>query len=196
MNRPITSSLTSNASKTSRPEAWIDRGAAHYAALLGIGVILAGIHQAWNLKLGLPGHYGLIWMAGIVASRHWSQATWAATLCAVGYIAGTAGFTGFAQHGLTQAPAYAISTIVLDGLWRVCGPRFARTPVAALAGGLAFLMKPLVMLALASFAGLTIGSLRHGNLFPLVTHFAFGLTGAVLGTLAWRAAHPDTAAAG
>lgn len=185
MNRPISSSLPSNASRISRPEVDL----AHYAALLGIGIVLAGVHQAWDLKLGLPGHYGLIWMAGIVASRHWSQASWAATICAAGYVAGTVGFTGFAAHGLTHAPAYAISTLVLDLIWRLSGTRFASVPVAALAGGIAFLMKPLCMMALVLVIGLEVGSLRHGNLFPLLTHFAFGLTGAVLGTLAWRAAH-------
>lgn len=191
MTRPISSSLPSSASRISKPDA----GLLHVAALLGIGVVLAGVHQAWDLKLGLPGHYGLIWMAGLMATRHWSGARWAAVLAACGYVVGTAAFTGFVPQGVSQAPAYAISALAVDLLWRAAGVHFTRTAVAAFVGGFAFLLKPLAMLGLALGVGLEIGALRHGQVFPLVTHFAFGLTGAVLGTLAWRAAQPTRAQA-
>jgi hypothetical protein len=189
MDQPTIVSRTSAASRPFAPEATLW----HYAALLGAGVVLAGIHEGWNLRLGLPGHFGLIWMTGLVCARHSSGVRHAALLTALGYAAGTAGFTNFSPHELAHAPGYAVCAWALDFAWRRWPSRLQRVAWAGLAGGLAFVLKPLVMLALAHGASLPMGALRFGALFPLLTHFSFGAVGAIIGTLAWRAAHPTPA---
>lgn len=183
MERSITSSLTSTVSSNSAP----DISFAHYALLLGIGVLLAGVHQGWDAPLSLPGHFGLMWMAGIMLTRQRSSATWAATVAALGYAGGTAAFAGFAHHGLIQAPLYALSTVVVDVAWRVDSRRSAHLCGAAVVGGLAFVLKPLALFAFAQGISLNLTTLRLGPVFPLLTHFSFGAVGAIIGTLLARA---------
>jgi len=190
MTQPTTSSLPSSASKPSV----LDHGLVHAALLVGIGVALAGVHQGWKLTLGLPGHYGLVWMAVVLWTRLWSRTPAAATAVALGYVGGILGFTGLGHHGLTTAPVYALCGLAVDGAWRALGTRLERPFIAGLVGGGAFMLKPLVMFAAAALLAVEVGSLRHGQVFPLLTHFGFGLTGAIIGCLAWRLAHSGDAA--
>lgn len=183
MERSITPSLTSTVSSNSAP----DISFAHYALLLGVGVLLAGLHQGWDAHLSLPGHFGLIWMAGIMLTRQHSSAKWAASVAALGYVGGTAAFAGLAHHGLLQAPLYALSTAVVDVAWRLDSRRSAHLCGAALLGGLAFVLKPLALFAFAHGISLNLTALRSGPVFPLLTHFVFGAVGAIIGTLLARA---------
>jgi len=179
MARSITSSLTSAASKPTVP----NLGLAHYATLIGIGALLALVHQAWDFHLKLPGHYGLVWMAGVMLARHWSPARWAATGTVLGYVGGTVLLTHGAHAGLTQAPIYALSTLVIDAVWLLGAARLRHVALAGLLGGVAFMLKPMAVYAFAHGFNLHFGSLRFGPLFPILTHFCFGAVGAVIGTL-------------
>ncbi len=179
MARSITSSLTSSASKPFAPS----RGLAHYAALLAIGALLALIHQAWDFHLKLPGHYGLVWMAGVMLTRHWSPTRWAATGTVIGYIGGTALLTHGAHAGLMQTPVYALCTLVVDTAWLLGASRLRQVALMGLLGGVAFMLKPIAVYALANGLDVHLGSLRFGALFPILTHFCFGAVGAVIGTL-------------
>ena len=178
MARSITSLLTSSVSSNSVPE----RGVAHYLALAGIGALLAVAHRAWDFHLGLPGHYGLVWMAGVMVARHWSPTRWAAINVAAGYVGGVALLAHGAGAGL-QAPVYALCALVVDLAWAGGLRRSRHLALLALAGGFAFMLKPLAVYALAHGIDLHLGKLRFGPAFPLLTHFAFGSVGAVLGTL-------------
>jgi hypothetical protein len=179
MAQSITSSPTNSASKPSAPSV----GLAHAAALLGIGALLALIHQAWDFHLKLPGHYGLVWMAGVMMTRHWSPARWAALGSACGYIGGTALLTHGAHAGLTQAPVYALCALVVDAAWMLGAAQLRRLAAAALLGGVAFMLKPITVYLLAHGLDLELGTLRFGAAFPIITHFCFGAVGAVIGTL-------------
>ncbi|MEQ8659291.1 MAG: hypothetical protein RLW62_00590, partial [Gammaproteobacteria bacterium] len=90
MNQPRTAASTSNASRPFVPE-----HGRHPALLLtGSGVLLAGFHQAFDLSLGLPGHFGVILLAVLVLARAGSTLRWAALLTTVGYLAGGAALAG------------------------------------------------------------------------------------------------------
>lgn len=182
MARPISAFPTSSASSTSAR----DGGLTHTLALIGIGALLAFAHRAWDPHLGMPGHFGLVWMAGIMLSRQWSGAGWAATLSACGYVGGTAALAGSAYHGLAQAPLYLLSTLVVDVAWRLRGGRLGGLLIAVLVGGLAFALKPLALILWATAAHTAPGALRFGALYPVVTHFCFGAVGAVIGTVLGR----------
>lgn len=183
MDRLITPSQISSVSSNSAP----DTGFAHYALLLSVGVLLAGLHQGWDLHLGLPGHFGLIWMAGIMLTRQKSAVTWAASVAALGYAGGTAAFAGLAHHGLLQAPLYVLSTFVVDLAWGLDNRRCAKLFAAALLGGVAFMLKPLLLFAVAHGLSINFTAVRSGLVFPLLTHFSFGAVGAIIGTLLARA---------
>lgn len=125
-------------------------------------------------------------MAGLAWARLGSPLRWAAVVAALGYAGGGAAFSGLEQHTLLQAPLYGLTALALDLAWRLAGARLERVPVAALAGGAAFALKALAVVVLAATVGIEAGALRHGTWFPVLTHFCFGLTGAVIGTLAFR----------
>ena len=183
MNRSITPSLTSSVSSTTVPELSF----AHYAQLMGVGVLLAGLHQGWDLHLGLPGHFGLMWMAGIMLARQKSPVTWAASVAALGYAGGTAAFAGLAHHGLLQAPLYVLSSIVVDLAWRLDNRRCTHLLGAALVGGVAFMLKALVLFAFAHGISSNFSAVRAGPGFALLSHFSFAAVGAIIGTLLARA---------
>jgi len=182
MNLPIINASKSSASKTSV----LERPLTQFLILCGVGIALGGIHQAWDFKLGLPGHFGLIWMAGLVCARAGSNLRFAAVATAAAYAGSMAAFTGGSVHTIGHAPAYLAAAIVLDAAWRLSPVLVRRPAFAGILGGIAFGLKPLVFAALAAIIDLKAGSLRNGLGFPLLTHFCFGATGAVLGALLWQ----------
>ena len=111
----------------------------------------------------------------------------AATIAALGYVGGTAAFSGLAQHGLLQAPLYALSTLAVDLAWRADSARARHLFGAALLGGVAFMLKPLALYAYSQGVTFELTALRAGLMLPLLTHFSFGAVGAVIGTLLARA---------
>lgn len=179
MAQSISSSPTNSASRPSAPSVNLT----HVAALVGIGALLALIHQAWDFHLKLPGHYGLVWMAGVMMTRHWSPARWAALGTACGYVGGTALLTHGAHAGLTQAPVYALCALVVDAAWLLGAARMRRVALVALLGGVAFMLKPVTVYLLAHGLSVQLGALPFGPAFPIMTHFCFGAVGAVIGTL-------------
>ena len=185
MNTPTTNASTSSASRLSV----LDQPLHQVLLLLATGVLLAGFHQAWDFALGLPGHFGLVWMAGIVLARAGSRVRFAACCAALGYAGGDVAFSGAAaMHALGQAPGYALGALMIDLAWQTRTSLVTRPAFAGLVGGLAFACKPLMMVALVALFEIKAGSLRHGLGFPLLTHFCFGATGAVIGALLWQSA--------
>ncbi len=61
---------------------------------------------------------------------------------------------------LRAAPLYALSTLVVEMVWRLDSRRAAHLFGAALLGGLAFMLKPLVLLVFAQGLSLKLGALR------------------------------------
>jgi len=160
-------------------------------ALFAAGLVLAGCHEAFDLSLGLPGHFGLIWMAGLMLARGSSTLSFAATTTAFGYAAGGAGFDGFGaaawHHAATHAPAYLVPALIVDAAARASrGHLVSRTSLAGVAGGVAFAVKPAVLALLVAVFELKAGSLRHGLAFPMLTHLCFGAVGAVIGSVLYR----------
>jgi len=184
MNLPHIVASTSSASRPSVPEA----GHAHTLLLAGSGVLLAGFHQAFDLSLGLPGHFGVILMAVLVMARAGSPLPTAAMVTTLGYLAGTAVFAGLGGHKLLNLPAYLLCAAALDAAFRL-SPALVRSPVpAALVGAGAFALKPLLVALLAAGFAFEVGALRHGAVVPLFSHAAFGGVGAAIGALLWAGA--------
>lgn len=142
------------------------------------------LHDTFNLPLKMPGHHGLETMFLLVIGRLSCSNPWSATIVALSAVT-TAGFTspGMGLHGglLLLAPG-----LVLDLAVRTVPNWRAQLFVLPLLGAVAFAMKPLIRLALNKTAGIHFGSIENGVLFPLSTHFLFGLTGALVAVVVWR----------
>lgn len=189
MNLPIINASKSTGSKTSV----LDRPQNQFLILCGTGVALGGIHQVWDFALGLPGHFGLIWMAALVCARAGSPLRFAAAITALAYSTSMTAFAGGSLHSLGHAPAYLAAALVLDCAWQLSREFVRRPALAGITGGISFALKPLVMVLLVSFLDIKAGSLRAGLGFPLLTHFCFGATGAVIGALLWQSARSGKA---
>src|SRR5690606_11684635 len=89
-------------------------------------------------------------------------------------------------HGLKHVPTYALTAILVDVALGMPGARRRGWWAAALAGGAAHVAKPLFFLGIAFVTDMTFGFMRHGTIFPLVTHFSFCAVGAVCGAVLAR----------
>ncbi|MCB1749875.1 MAG: hypothetical protein H6977_14805 [Gammaproteobacteria bacterium] len=182
MNTLITPASTSSVSRPFVPERAFGRG----LALLGAGLMLAVFHRALDLSLGLPGHFGVFWMAALVLARSASPLPAAALVTALGYLCGGAVLGAHATHGMVNAPGYLAAALCLDGAWWLAPALLAHPFSAALIGAVAFALKPaLLAVAVAAFE-LKGGALRHGLGVVVLAHACFGGVGAVIGALLWQ----------
>lgn len=160
---------------------------------IAAGLLLAGCHERFDLSVGLPGHFGIIWMAGVMFVRLSSPLAFTAALTTLGYAAGGTGLDLVGGrgpwHAVTHLPVYLVPALIVDFAARPFSvdPQDHLRPMpawrAALVGGVAFASKPLALAAGVTAFGMTAGALRHGIAFPVLTHFAFGAIGAVIGCL-------------
>ncbi len=154
------------------------------AFLIGLGAMTVLLHDSFNLALKMPGHHGLETMFLLVIGRLSCANPWSATIVALSAVT-TAGFMspGMGIHGgvLLLAPG-----LVLDLAVRVMPNWRAQMFVLPLLAATAFAMKPLIRLLFSKTMGLQYGSIQNGVMYPLSTHFLFGLTGAVIAVLVWR----------
>ena len=181
MKAPTMSVSTNPVSRPFAPE----RHGATPALLFGAGALLAFMHQAFDLSIGVPGHFGIVWMAVMVLARCGSTLPHAALAAACGY-AGTTTVIGPAHAGLfTHMAAYGVVAVILDYAWRAAPSLLQRPFWAAVTGGAAFAVKPLLLIGIALVVDVPYGALRHGALPTLFAHSCFGATGAALGAMLW-----------
>ncbi len=153
-------------------------------SLVTLGVIGAMLHQHLRLGLNLPGHHGLEWMALLLLGRCQSQHRWAATMVAVGAITTSLGQNALFASVLSLKAIifYALNGLLLDTLFRIAPRNLPLAFKAVLLGGLTYMIKPLLLIPVVALFELKIGSfVKHGYLFPLMTHFVFGTIGALCG---------------
>lgn len=154
------------------------------AFLIMLGAMTVLLHDSFNLPLKMPGHHGLETMFLLVIGRLSCTNPWSATIAALSAVA-TAGFTspGMGIHGglLLLAPG-----IVLDLAVRILPNWRAQMLLLPLLAASAFAMKPLIRLVFNKTMGLQYGSIQNGLMYPVSTHFLFGLTGAAIAVIVWR----------
>ncbi len=172
---------------TSRP-CTADPGRRHVLGLAGSGALLAGLHEAFDLSLGMPGHFGVVFMAVLVFARAGSPLAGAAVLTTAGYLAGGMAFAGLGLREVVNLPGYLLCALALDALWCLSPALIRRPARAALAGAFAFTLKPLLLAGLGVVLAFDIGVMRHGIAFPVLTHAVFGAAGALIGALLWHGA--------
>jgi len=176
----------SSARKLSKLSGLDDRTLSVWALLL-LGFAVSLLHTTLNYSLGLPGHHGLELMTAMLFARLVARKRWAASILALGTVGGDLVLAADFMHNLKHVPLYLLAGGLVDGSHALLRDRLRLLPFAGLVGGAVHLTKPVLMLAIAAITGAGFGFMRHGDLFPLVTHFAFGAIGAICGALLARA---------
>lgn len=182
MTKTVTGALStapsSNATETSKaaPRHWL-------LYCLGLGAAGVALHAGVRLPLHVPGHHGLEWMALLAFARLAMPGRWAAT--GTGTAAAAMAYLpvwGF--HDPFAPLVYLVAAVVFDALCLLGAHRAPRL-ISASAGGLAFLVAGLIPYLLGPHGaegGVSLGLWAWA-------HFAFGLTGALIGAQAglWTA---------
>lgn len=156
-------------------------------ALLLLGLLISVLHSKLDYSLGLPGHHGLELMTALMFARLVARERWACLVVATGTVGGDLVLASDFMHNLKHVPLYFLAGGLVDLLYRFFGNGSRRLACAALIGGAAHITKPLMMTAIALASGAAFEFSRHGPIFPMVTHFAFGAIGAICGALLARA---------
>lgn len=146
--------------------------------LLGLGVAIVLVHQAFRFPLNLPGRHGLDAMALMAMGRLVGGYRWSA-----GLVGASAGGTALLVGAGPLAPVlYPIVGILMDLGTRLL-PHWRKSLfVLPLIAGLAWASRPVVRW----LTGMEFNSLLHGLAWPVFTHMLFGTVGALIAVLAWR----------
>jgi hypothetical protein len=156
------------------------------AVLIGLGAVLILLERTFRWPLQLPGHHGLEAMALLTMGRLSCTSRWSATI--VGASAATTASLAGVDHGALMPLFYVVPGLAID-LGYAASPRARQWVIyLPLLAALAFATKPLMRWGAHLGFGLEFGSLRHGLLFPVVTHLVFGFVGALIAVMLWRAA--------
>ena len=162
--------------------------------LFSLGIMAAFLNQHLRMGLDIPGHHGLEWMTLLVFGRMQSRYRWAALV-----VAGGAASTYMLQttymplaHSFKPALIYLLNGICVDVLFRLPSGKLPLLFKGMLLGGISYMAKPVVLIPLAVLFDMSFGSFsKYGYMYPVLTHFLFGSTGAVAGIGLARLAPPE-----
>lgn len=171
-----------------------DDGSITFLALFTLGIMSAILHQHLRMGLNLPGHHGLEWMTVLLFGRMLSRYRWAALVIAAGAASSYMGQTAIFPMANAFKPAiiYLLNGACLDLLFILMPrtiPVYIKGPIL---GGISFVIKPLLLIPVAILLDMNFGSFdKHGYLFPVYTHFAFGAIGGMCGILLANMVHKN-----
>ncbi len=150
--------------------------------LLSTGALAVVLHRAFDYSLGLPGHHGIEWMALLIIGRYASRFRGAGSVVSLG--AGIASMLPGLRGGDPFGPLlYMLPGPVMDMAFRYL-PRYAdKLWFFMILGGLAHMTKPVARLLITIASGWSFGSFRFGVVYPVASHFFYGLIGGLLGAL-------------
>jgi hypothetical protein len=147
--------------------------------LLGLGMLGIVLHARLRLGLGIPGHHGLLFMALLMAGRTSSKLPWASSISSLG-VASLLFFPFLGFKDPFIALIYLLPGLGLDLLYKNARLK-SKIWYLALIGGVAYMLIPLSRLTLHFSLHIPYTSFRYGYLTPILSHFAFGTAGSLLG---------------
>jgi hypothetical protein len=150
--------------------------------LLGTGVLAVLLHRTFDGSFGLPGHHGIEWMALLIMGRAFSRFRGAGTLAGIGASLATVVPFLHTSNPFTWL-FYLLPGPVMDIAFHFL-PRYAdKLWFMMLLGGLAHVTKPLGQLVISAIFGWPFGSFRFGIVYPVASHFLYGVIGGLIGAL-------------
>lgn len=150
--------------------------------LISSGTLAVVLHQAFRWPLNLPGHHGIEWIAILMIGRAFSRLGPAGSLTSLGAVGGAA-LTGWIGRDPFIWLIYAVPGPLVDLAFRSL-PRYSdKIWFFMLLGALAHTTKPLIRLIITIASGWSFGSFRFGIVYPVASHFLYGLIGGLLGAL-------------
>jgi len=150
--------------------------------LLGLGVIVVAVHQAFRFPMNLPGRHGLDTMFLMTMGMLMVGNRWSGTATGIG-----AGGSAWVIGGGALAPLlYPICGLVLAIAPRISVNWRRSLVVLPAIGALAWASRPLVRWIVAGTTGLEFESIAAGLLWPVTTHLVFGFIGSLGAILVWR----------
>lgn len=165
-------------SNATRP-LWLS-GPSGVALLLGLGVLLALSHSLLRAPdhLHLPGHHGVIEIALLLGACMVARGRWSASVVAIG-AAATSMVPGFEAGGATAA-FYLLCGLTVDLGYRAVPDARRGVLALMLIGAAANAVRPLARWLIMAAGGAQFESLSHGLAWPLWSHAAFGVIGAMV----------------
>lgn len=150
-----------------------------FLIVLGISAIV--LRSYLRIPLGIPGRHGLEFMAILMIGRRVSKIPFASVIAMIG--ATSFMFMPFIGIKDPFLPViYLIMGIVLDILYFAFKNPTNRLAILSLIGGLAYMVIPVSRIGVYLFTGVLESSfIKSGFIIPLLSHFAFGVAGALLG---------------
>lgn len=146
---------------------------------LGISAIL--LRTYLRIPLNIPGRHGLEFMAILMIARRSSNLPFASIVTMLG----AAGFMFFPFIGIKDPflpIIYVVMGIVLDALFIAFNKPNNRLALLTLIGGIAYMVIPVGRIIMYLFTGILESSfIKWGFVVPVISHFIFGLAGALLG---------------
>jgi len=161
-----------------------NQGKLSLGGLLVIGVVAGLLQVHLRYPLNIPGHHGLEWMALLLFGRCLGTQRYAATILASAAAASYLIQSPFVvvAHSMKPAVIFLLTGFCSDALYPVTRKYLPLIVNAGLIGGLAFIVKPLVMYVLFMLASLEVGMfVKHPDYLPFMTHFLFGMVGGIGG---------------
>ena len=151
--------------------------------IFSAGILAVWFHEALRWPLNLPGRHGLELMAILLFVRMSAPQHYAATLAAMGGIAASLLFND--APGVGNLILFA-QGLFIDSAHRLLKRHSLTLWLMLVVTALAHMLKPMIKFGFQSSMGIVSDSLSHGLLYPLITHFSFGLIGGLAGFMAWR----------
>jgi cell shape-determining protein MreD len=151
--------------------------------IFSAGILAVWFHEALRWPLNLPGRHGLELMAILMFVRLSAPQYYAATLAAMGGVSASLLFNDAAGVGSLILLAQGL---FIDSAHRLLKHHSLTLWLMMVVTALAHMLKPMIKFGFQSGMGIVSDSLSHGLLYPLITHFSFGLIGGLAGLLAWR----------
>ncbi len=149
--------------------------------LITLGISAIVLRSYLRIPLGIPGRHGLEFMALLMIARRISKLPFASVIAMIG--ATSFMFVPFVGIKDPFLPViYLIMGGVLDILYFVFKNPVNRLAILSLIGGLAYMIIPVSRLGIYLFSGIIDHSfIKNGFVIPILSHFAFGVAGALLG---------------
>lgn len=149
--------------------------------LFSLGISAIVIRSYLRIPLGIPGRHGLEFMAILMIARRISKIPFASVIAMIG--ATTFMFVPFIGIKDPFLPViYLVMGIVLDVLYFAFKNPANRLAILSLIGGIAYMVIPLSRIGIFLFTGFIDKSfVKVGFIIPILSHFAFGVAGALLG---------------